>query len=171
MNVAIGSDHRGYHAKEQIKRLLAQMGHEVVDFGTRNDHSTDYPDYAVLVAAAVSEGQAERGVLLCGSGIGMCMTANKVRGIRAALCHDELTAEMSRRHNNANVLCMGGDLLGDELMRRMIEIWMSTEFDGGRHERRVTKIMETEGIDPAAVHAKDKPRTVHAKARKAERKS
>jgi ribose 5-phosphate isomerase B len=144
MKVAIGSDHRGFHAKEGIKRQLKDMGHEPVDFGTDSPNSTDYPDHALPVCDAVRTGQAQRGVLLCGSGIGMCMAANKVRGIRAALCHDELTAEMSRRHNDANVLCLASDLLGEELMRRMTDVWMNTEFEGGRHERRIAKIMEIE---------------------------
>lgn len=171
MKVAIGSDHRGYEAKERIKRALTQMGHDVVDFGTRTDHSTDYPDYALPVCGAVQTGEAERGVLLCGSGIGMCMTANKVHGIRAALCHDELTAEMSRKHNDANVLCMGGDLLGEELMRRMIEIWMSTAFEGGRHERRVKKVMDVEAIGPGPVEVKEKPKVVHGKPPKGGKKA
>jgi ribose 5-phosphate isomerase B len=158
MKVAIGSDHRGFLAKEHIKRMLTQMGHEVQDFGTTSDASTDYPDYAVPVCKAVLRGEAARGILLCGSGIGMCMTANKVPGIRAALCHDELTAEMSRRHNDANVLCLGADLLGEELMRRMVGIWMSTGFDGGRHERRVKKIMQAESVCVGDGPAKEKDR-------------
>jgi ribose 5-phosphate isomerase B len=156
MKIAIGSDHRGFHAKEQLKRLLTQLGHEVTDYGTHSDHSTDYPDHAIPVCAAVAGGDADRGVLLCGSGIGMSITANKVHGIRAALCHDELTAEMSRRHNNANVLCLAADLLGEELIRRMVEIWMATEFDGGRHERRVEKIMAAEELDSPGDKAKGK---------------
>jgi len=163
MRVAIGSDHRGFHAKEYLKRILAQMGHEVLDFGTPSDGPTDYPDYALPVAQAVAAGRAERGVLLCGSGIGMCMTANKVHGVRAALCHDELTAEMSRRHNDANVLCLGGDLLGEELMRRMLEIWMATDFDGGRHERRIRKVMQVEAAVPGEEGPQPKPVIVHAK--------
>jgi ribose 5-phosphate isomerase B len=154
MKVAIGSDHRGFQAKEAIKRFLIQMGHDLSDFGACADQSTDYPDIAVPVCVAVSRNEADRGILLCGSGIGMSMVANKVPGIRAALCHDELTAEMSRRHNDANVLCMAGDLLGDELMRRMVEVWMATEFEGGRHERRINKMMKIEeglnGAKPAA---------------------
>lgn len=167
MKVAIGSDHRGYHAKEQLKRLLAQMGHDVVDYGTGSDHSTDYPDYAVPVCVSVATGGADRGVLLCGSGIGMSITANKIKGIRAALCHDELTAEVSRRHNDANVICLAADLLGEELIRRMMEIWVSTDFEGGRHARRVEKVMMAEkaGRD-AVVAAKTKSPTSHAKNRK-----
>ncbi len=144
MKVAIGSDHRGFQAKESIKRQLKEMGYETLDLGTHTGDSADYPDFALPVCLAVRNGQADRGILLCGSGIGMCMAANKVRGIRAALCHDELTAEMSRRHNNANVLCLAADLLGEELMRRMAEVWISTEFEGGRHERRIAKIMDIE---------------------------
>ena len=159
MKFAIGSDHRGFQAKEYVKRFLSQMGHDVLDCGTHSDASTDYPDYAVPVCAAIQTGKAERGVLLCGSGIGMCMTANKMRGIRAALCHDELTAEMSRRHNDANVLCLAGDLLGDELIRRIVEVWVRTAFEGGRHERRVKKMMKTETLEATipAVEPKEKP--------------
>lgn len=151
MKVAIGNDHRGYAPKEMIKRMLTQMGHDVFDFGTDSDESVDYPDFAPPVCKAVVTGEADRGVLICGSGIGVCMTANKMRGIRAALCHDELTAEMSRRHNDANVLCLGGDLLGEGVMRRLVEIWMNTEFEGGRHQRRVDKMMGLEGKDPATL--------------------
>jgi ribose 5-phosphate isomerase B len=169
MKFAIGSDHRGFQAKEHVKRFLAEMGHVVLDCGTHSDAPTDYPDYAVPVCEAIQEGKAERGVLLCGSGIGMCMSANKMRGIRAALCHDELTAEMSRRHNDANVLCLGGDLLGDELIRRIVEIWVRTNFEGGRHERRVKKIMKTEMMEEAApaIEPKEKP----AKSAKGSRKA
>ena len=169
MKFAIGSDHRGFLAKEHVKRFLTQMGHEVIDCGTHSDAPTDYPDYAVPVCADIQAGKAERGVLLCGSGIGMCMTANKMRGIRAALCHDELTAEMSRRHNDANVLCLAGDLLGDELIRRIVEVWVSTKFEGGRHERRVKKIMKTEMLEAAlpAAEPKEKPAKAPKGAKKA----
>ena len=163
MKIAIGSDHRGFHAKQSITQVLTQMGHDVTDYGTHSDHSTDYPDFAVPVCLAVSGDEAERGVLLCGSGIGMCMTANKVKGIRAALCHDELTAEMSRRHNDANILCLAADLLGDELMRRMVEIWMATEFEGGRHERRVRKVMKIEQQGLEQFKPKEKPLQSHAR--------
>jgi len=166
MKVAIGSDHRGYHAKEQLKQLLTQLGHDVVDHGTDNDRSTDYPDHAVPVCAAVVTGAADCGVLLCGSGIGMSITANKIKGIRAALCHDELTAEVSRRHNDANVICLAADLLGEELIRRMIEIWMSTDFEGGRHKRRIEKVMKAEEADCAAIAAAARPTASHAKNRK-----
>lgn len=144
MKVAIGSDHRGFTAKEKIKSMLATKGYEVVDLGTDSPSSFDYPDAAYPTCKAVVSGQAERGILLCGSGIGMSITANKVRGVRAALCHDELTAEMSRRHNDANVLCLPADLIGEELIRRIVEVWLKSPFESGRHERRIKKIGELE---------------------------
>jgi ribose 5-phosphate isomerase B len=144
MKIAIGSDHRGFDVKKRIVALLHQLGHEVVDVGTQSSDSVDYPDFAFQVARAVSEGGVERGILICGTGIGMCIAANKVRGVRAAPCHDSITAEMSRRHNNANILCLSADLLGDELIDRMLRIWLETEFEGGRHARRVDKITRFE---------------------------
>ncbi len=144
MKIAIGSDHRGYHAKANIKALLHEMGQEVDDFGTESTKPMDYPDPAFAAALAVQERKCELGVLFCGTGIGMSITANKLRGIRAALCHDELTAEMARRHNNANILCLPADLVGDALMRRIVEVWLKTPYEGGRHERRVKKIAEIE---------------------------
>jgi len=144
MKVALGSDHRGFTAKEELKAFLESLGHSVLDVGCDSTDSADYPDFALRGAGSVAAGEADRGILLCGSGIGMSMAANKVRGIRAALCHDELTAEMSRRHNNANVLCLPADLLGQELLRRMVDVWMRTEYEGGRHDRRVKKIMDYE---------------------------
>ena len=112
--------------------------------GTTSRDSVDYPDFAFQVAQAVSEGRAERGILICGTGIGMCIAANKVRNVRAAPCHDAITAEMSRRHNDANILCLSADLLGDEVIDRMVRIWLETEFEGGRHARRVDKITRFE---------------------------
>jgi ribose 5-phosphate isomerase B len=144
MKIAIGSDHRGFDVKRRIAKLLDQLNHEVVDVGPQSADSVDYPDYAFEVARAVSEGRVERGILICGTGIGMCIAANKVHGVRAAPCHDSITAEMSRRHNNANVLCLSADLLGDELIDRMVRIWLETEFEGGRHARRVDKIAHFE---------------------------
>ena len=144
MKVALGSDHRGFDVKRRILTVLQQLGHEPVDFGPGSTESVDYPDFAFLVAQAVSEGKAERGILICGTGIGMCIAANKVKGIRAAPCHDSITAEMSRRHNDANVLCLSADLLGEELIDRMVRIWLETEFDAGRHARRVDKIRQRE---------------------------
>jgi ribose 5-phosphate isomerase B len=144
MKIAIGSDHRGFEVKKRIRTVLQQLGHEVMDVGTEGSESVDYPDYAFAVAQAVSEKRVERGVLICGTGIGMCIAANKVKGVRAAPCHDSITAEMSRRHNDSNVLCLSADLLGDELIDRMLRIWLETEFEGGRHARRVDKIARFE---------------------------
>ncbi len=144
MRIAIGSDHRGFEAKRRIVPLVRQLGHEVIDMGPEGNESVDYPDFAFRVAQAVHEGQVDRGILICGTGIGMCIAANKVPGVRAAPCHDSITAEMSRRHNNANVLCLSADLLGEELIDRMIRIWLETEFEGGRHARRVDKILRFE---------------------------
>jgi ribose 5-phosphate isomerase B len=140
MKIAIGSDHRGFDVKRRIVPSLKQLGHEVLDMGPESGDSVDYPDFAFQVARAVGSGQVERGILICGTGIGMCIAANKVRGVRAAPCHDSITAEMSRRHNNANLLCLSADLLGEELIDRMLKIWLETEFEGGRHARRVDKI-------------------------------
>jgi ribose 5-phosphate isomerase B len=144
MRIAIGSDHRGYDVKRRVHSLLERLGHDVVDVGPHGGESVDYPDFAFQVAQAVSNGEVERGILICGTGIGMCIAANKVPGVRAAPCHDSITAEMSRRHNNANVLCLSADLLGDELIDRMVRIWLETDFEGGRHARRVEKITRFE---------------------------
>jgi ribose 5-phosphate isomerase B len=144
MKIAIGSDHRGYDVKRRVFSVLENLGHEVLDVGPQKRESVDYPDYAFQVALAVSEGRVDRGVLICGTGIGMCIAANKVRGVRAAPCHDSITAEMSRRHNDANVLCLSADLLGEELIDRMVRIWLETEFEQGRHARRVEKITRFE---------------------------
>ena len=141
MKIAVGADHRGHAVKEKIVVLLNERNHEVIDMGTNSSKSCDYPDVAFPAARAVAEGKVDFAVLICGSGIGMSICANKVSGVRAALCHDELTAQMSRRHNNANILCLASDVLGDELIRRIVSSWIDTEFDGGgRHERRVRKI-------------------------------
>lgn len=144
MKIAIGSDHRGFEAKRRLVNLLQQLQHQVLDVGTHGTDSTDYPDYAFEVALAVSSCTVERGILICGTGIGMCIAANKVRGVRAAPCHDVITAEMSRRHNDANVLCLSADLLGGELLERMVRVWLETPFEGGRHARRVEKIVRYE---------------------------
>jgi ribose 5-phosphate isomerase B len=144
MRIAIGSDHRGFEAKRRIKSQLQSMGHDVTDVGTDSRDSVDYPDLAFEVAKAIGAGQVERGILICGTGIGMAIAANKIHGVRAAPCHDSITAEMSRRHNDANVLCLSADLLGEELIDRMVRIWLETAFEGGRHARRVEKIMHIE---------------------------
>jgi len=141
MKIAVGADHRGHAVKEKIVMLLNERNHEIIDMGTNSSRSCDYPDIAFPAARAVADGKVDLAVLVCGSGIGMSICANKVLGVRAALCHDELTAQMSRRHNNANILCLASDVLGDELIRRIVCSWIDTEFeDGGRHERRVRKI-------------------------------
>ncbi len=144
MKIAIGSDHRGFEVKRRVIAVLQNLGHEVLDMGTQGRESVDYPDFAFQVATAVGEGRADRGILICGTGIGMCIAANKVRNVRAAPCHDSITAEMSRRHNDANVLCLSADLLGEELIDRMVRIWLETEFESGRHARRVEKITRFE---------------------------
>ena len=144
MKIALGSDHRGFEAKERIKTYLAQLDYEVLDFGVPSAVSADYPDTAFPTAQAVARKEADMGVLICGTGIGMSIAANKVPGVRAALCHDELTAEMARHHNDANVLCLAGDLIGEELARRTVDAWLKSDFAGGRHQRRVKKITEFE---------------------------
>ncbi len=144
MQIAIGSDHRGYQVKSKIIELLKRLEHTSIDVGTNDTDSIDYPDIAADVARRVASGEADRGILICGSGLGMCIAANKIPGIRAAPCHDDLTAEMSRRHNDLNVLCLSADMLGEKLIDRMVEIWLSTEFEGGRHARRVEKIEKLE---------------------------
>jgi ribose 5-phosphate isomerase B len=144
MKVAIASDHRGYHLKEKVIALLKAKGHEVIDDGPASDEAVDYPDFAALVARKVSAGEADRGILICGTGLGMAIAANKFPGVRAANCADEVTAELSRRHNDLNVLCLSGDLLSSRITERLVEIWMDTEFEGGRHKRRVEKISQLE---------------------------
>src|SRR5687767_1849284 len=119
MKIAIGSDHRGFQVKGKIIELLKRLNHEAIDVGTHSADSCDYPDVAALVARKVGSGEVERGILICGSGIGMCIAANKVPGVRAAPCHDDLTAEMSRRHNDLNLLCLSADMLGEKLIDRM----------------------------------------------------
>jgi len=152
MKIIVGSDHRGFEAKRQIMAIVAQLGHECIDVGTTDSNPVDYPDPAYLAATAVSKEQADRAILACGTGIGMSITANKIKGIRAALCHDELSAKISRHHNDANVLCVAADLLGEVLLRKIVEVWLDTEFSGGRHLRRVKKITAIEeGRDPKEV--------------------
>ena len=140
MNVAVGSDHRGFAAKERIKRFVESRGLEVTDFGCQSDESCDYPDAAIPAAQAVISGQCDRAILCCGTGIGMSISANKVKGVRASLCHDAVTAEMARRHNDANVLCLPADLISESIIEGVVEVWLNTPFDAGRHERRIDKI-------------------------------
>ena len=150
MKIAVASDHRGFVVKGKILALLTDLGHEGLDYGPEGSESVDYPDYAALVAQDVSAGRVDRGILICGTGMGMCIVANKFPGVRAANCHDDLTAEASRLHNDANVLCLSADLLGERLVNRMVEIWLNTQFEGGRHARRLSKIAEVEGRRPEA---------------------
>lgn len=144
MNIAIGADHRGTEALNQVADHLRRDGHHVELFGAVDGEPCDYPEPARDVARRVATGQAERGILVCGTGIGMSIAANKVPGVRAALAHDEFTAELSRSHNDANILCLSADLLGSRLIDKIVGTWLQTDFEGGRHARRVDKIMEIE---------------------------
>ena len=144
MKIAMGSDHGGFDLKEQIKAWLQENGHEVVDFGCHSKESCDYPDFGAAAARAVASGQCERGIVLCTTGIGISITANKVKGIRCALCSDPWSAEMTRRHNDANMLAMGAGVVGPLLAQRIVEAFLSFAFEGGRHQRRVNKIMAVE---------------------------
>jgi len=140
MKIAIGSDHAGFELKEIISQLLKEMGHEVIDMGTASNSSVDYPDFAETVSKAVSEGSVDRGILICGTGIGMSIVANKFKNVRAALCNDLFTAKMSRLHNDANVLAIGGRIVGKDLAKEIVNIWINTPFEGGRHSKRLEKI-------------------------------
>jgi ribose 5-phosphate isomerase B len=142
--VAVGADHGGFPMKEDLKKYLQELGYTVLDCGTNSTQSVDYPDFAYAVARLVAEGRAARGIIVDGAGIGSCMAANKVPGIRAAMCYDVSTASNSREHNDANVLTLGGGLLGVNLARQIVNTWLSTEFGGGRHAGRVNKIMAIE---------------------------
>ena len=137
MKIALGSDHGGFALKREIADWLKEAGHEVLDLGNEGTASVDYPDYADKVCRAVLSGDCARGILVCGTGIGMSMVANRHRGIRAALCHDAFTARMSREHNDANVLCLGGRVLGPALALDIVAVWLATAFEGGRHQRRI----------------------------------
>ncbi len=138
--IAIGSDHRGFLLKKAIIPLLAELGHDSHDMGCYNGDPIDYPDVAEKVAIAVANGEADYGVLICGTGTGMSISANKVPGVRAALCTDPMSAQMARRHNDANVLCLGGEMIGEWLAKEITTAYLSAEFEGGRHARRVEKI-------------------------------
>jgi ribose 5-phosphate isomerase B len=144
MRIAIGSDHRGVTSRSRLVGLLERLGNEVVDCGSFGDEAVDYPDIAAEVARRVAEGAVDRGILLCCTGVGMAIAANKVAGVRAATCHDEVTAEMSRRHNDLNVLCLSAGMLGAEMQEKIIRTWLETPFEGGRHARRVAKIAALE---------------------------
>jgi ribose 5-phosphate isomerase B len=139
--IALGSDHAGYEAKESARRALEELGAEVTDKGTHGAESVDYPDFGAAVGRAVASGEVERGVLICGSGIGIAIAANKIPGVRAAVCWNEETARLARQHNDANVLCIGARFVEPELAARMIRAFVETEFEGGRHQQRVDKLM------------------------------
>lgn len=145
MRIAIASDHGGSRLKSEVVRLLGELGHECRDFGPQELDEVDYPDYAVMVARAVASGEYDRGILICGTGQGMAITANKITGIRAAICHDTFSARMSREHNDANVLCLGERVVGSGLAANIVETWLQAKFsDEERHRRRVNKIMALE---------------------------
>ncbi|MBS3763913.1 MAG: ribose 5-phosphate isomerase B [Planctomycetes bacterium] len=142
MKIAIGADHRGVKYKNMVKKILQQQGHHVNDFGTDSEVSTDYPDHAYPVACAVAEGEVDRGVLICASGIGMSIAANRFKGVRGTLCLSEKMAETARTHNNSNLLCLAQDLIDERTVRKIVDTWLTTDFEGGRHERRLNKVDE-----------------------------
>ncbi|MBN9118898.1 MAG: ribose 5-phosphate isomerase B [Planctomycetes bacterium] len=152
MKVAVGNDHRGVAVKQRVVGLLAELGHEVHDIGANGPAGVDYPDFAIPVAEAVSSGKADRGILICATGHGMCIAANKVSGARAVNCRDVVDAELSRRHNDSNIMCLAADLLGEDQIERMIRTWLATEFEGGRHTRRTEKVAAYE-----KAHEKPRP--------------
>jgi ribose 5-phosphate isomerase B len=145
VRIAVGSDHAGFELKERVARRLAELGHDIVDCGTRSTESVDYPDFAIAVARKVAGGACERGIVACGTGIGVAMAAGKVKGVRAATVHDRFTAQMSREHNDANVLCLGSRVLDPRHAVELAELWITVPFEGGRHERRVRKIDTSTG--------------------------
>ena len=144
MKLAIGCDHGGFRLKEAIKTYLLAHDYEVTDFGTESEDSCDYPDFALPVAEAVAKGEYDRGILICGTGIGIGIVANKVKGVRAALCHDTFSAEACRNHNDANILTMGERIVGEGLALKIVETFLNSDFEGGRHQRRVDKIKALE---------------------------
>ena len=145
MKLAIGSDHAGYPLKVQLLDVLRRKGHEIQDYGSYDEKPVDFPDIAKKVTAAILSGEAERGIMFCGTGVGAAIACNKVRGIRCALCSEPLSAEMTRRHNNANMLAMGAGMIGKNMAERCVEVFLNTEFEGGRHERRVGLLDAIEG--------------------------
>ena len=144
MKLSIACDHGAFDLKERLKAHLTSQGHQVTDCGTHSTDSCDYPDFGVAAARLVADGTCERGVVLCTTGIGMSIAANKVRGVRCALCHEPLSAEMTRRHNDANMLAMGAAITGEALAERILDVFLATEFEGGRHQRRVDKVTALE---------------------------
>lgn len=144
MKVVLASDHRGYQLKAALQQFLADLKIETLDVGSFSSESVDYPDFGRLAAEKVSSGECDRGIVICGSGIGMSIVANKVPGVRAALCLDIRAAQMSRKHNDSNVISLGADLIDEQTARAVIKTWLDTEFEGGRHQRRIEKIQEIE---------------------------
>ena len=152
MNISIGADHRGSDVTVRLAQFLRDQGHNVTRFGSTDGEPCDYPEAAFQVSTEVASGRADRGVLICGTGIGMSIAANKVPGIRAAVVHDELTAHLARGHNDANVLCLSADLLGERAMEKIVEVFLRDDFEGGRHARRIAKIRAIEaGAEPSSV--------------------
>lgn len=144
MNVSLGADHRGFELKEKVKEYLTRLGHDVIDFGTDSAESVDYPDFAFKVAESVAEGEADFGVTVCWTGNGMNMVANKVKGVRSALCLNDEMAMLARAHNNANVLALASNFVSETMARKILDVWLATEFEGGRHARRLEKIRSHE---------------------------
>ena len=144
MKIGIGNDHSALELKAEIIELLKEKGHEVVDYGTNSPEGWEYPVYGEKVGRAVASGEVERGILICGTGLGISLAANKVKGVRAAVCSEPFTAKMSRAHNNCNILAFGARVVGAELAKMIVETWLDTEFEGGRHQRRVDMLMDIE---------------------------
>ncbi len=144
MKIAIACDHGGYRLKEVLKESMISQGHEVVDFGTNSEESVDYPDYAYKAAKAVANKECERGVVVCGTGIGVSIVANKVDGIRCALVHDLFSAKATRQHNDTNMIAMGGRVIGEGLALEILNTWLTTDYEGGRHDARIEKMMAIE---------------------------
>jgi len=144
MIISMGCDHGGYLLKEHIKKYLADKGHEIRDFGCNSLESCDYPQFGAAAARAVADGSCEKGIVICTTGIGVSISANKIKGIRCALCSEPLSAEMTRRHNNANMLAMGAGMTGSNMAERIVDTFLTTEFEGGRHQRRVDGISALE---------------------------
>ena len=142
MKIAIGADHGGFQMKEMLKAFVCSLGHEVDDVGCFSKDSVDYPEYAKIVSEKVQNGLCAAGILICGTGIGMSLVANRFSAVRAALCHDEYTARLSREHNNANVLCLGARVVGDGVAEGVVKVWLDTEFSGGRHQRRLEQFSD-----------------------------
>jgi ribose 5-phosphate isomerase B len=152
MKIAVGADHRGTQAVKMLADRLRSAGHEVILMGSVSGEPCDYPESAFLVGHAIADHQAERGILICGTGLGMAMAANKVHGVRAVTAHDELTAEMGRAHNDANIICLSADLLGQRIIEKIVDVFLATTFEGGRHERRLKKVAAIEqGLDPSTI--------------------